>query len=131
MVFAVLVCPEFSSQVVWLLVFWVLEIVFSVCGSLPNVDNGIRNAFLSLEVNDFAVHQGDKSAWGLVDDDGFTVLAERRVRRPEWPEDGGGSRRTGFGSVLVGDFVNEAVMLLDWWMNIVYPRKKQLTIPIQ
>lgn len=69
MIFAVLVCPEFSSQVVWFLVFWVLEVVLSVCRGLPDVDDGVWDAFLGFEVDDLAVHQGDKSAWSFVDDD--------------------------------------------------------------
>ena len=55
-VFAVLVCLELSAQVVVALVLWILEVVFAVAASLPNVKCDVWNRLLGLQVFDCAMH---------------------------------------------------------------------------
>lgn len=72
-VLAVLGGAELSSQVVVGLVLWVLEIILSVGGCLPEVEDGVGDWLLGLEIEDLAVHQGNV-AIVLVLDDGATEL---------------------------------------------------------
>jgi hypothetical protein len=78
-VFAILIASELSAQVVIRLVVWVLEIVFSVRGRLPDIHDGIRDALSSKHIGDFAVHKRRVSAWGRILDNAGAELAEGGV----------------------------------------------------
>lgn len=110
MVIAICISPEFSSQIVIRLVFWVLEIVFSVRRCLPDVNDGVGDSLAGEEINDFAVHQGGLTIGVWVLDDRASGLAEWGVGRPEGTEDRrGGWVDAVFGYELVGNFVDESV----------------------
>lgn len=79
-VFALLVGGEFAPQVVGLLVFWVLEVVLSVCTRLPDINDGAWNALLGIKILDDTVHERSLAIWVGVADDGVPEVAERRVR---------------------------------------------------
>lgn len=98
---------ELSAQVVGALVVGVLEVVLSIRRRLPDVDRGIDNGLLGIEVDDFAVHERDLAVV-LVLHDLVAQLAPGGVGGPEWAEDGaGGGNFAGFRDVFVGDFVDE------------------------
>lgn len=81
-VLSVRVCLELSTQVVVGLIRWVLEVVFAVGGSLPNVEGDVGDWVLGLEVADDAVHIRD-NALVLVLDDGLAQVAPGCVGRPD------------------------------------------------
>lgn len=112
-VFAIGVRLEFSAEVIVGLVVWVLEVVFSVRGGLPEVEGCVGDGFVGLHVADDAVHVGYDSVFGLVLDDGVAEFSPGGVGGPEGSEDGGGGGDV-VGVVdldVVGDFGDEAVIL--------------------
>jgi hypothetical protein len=96
------------------LVVGILEIVFAICGSFPNINNCIGNTLLCGEIDDFAVHQSNLTARRFVDYDALTIFAEGSMWRPEGAENG----RTGgdvsrFVGMFMSDFINESSKELD------------------
>ena len=107
-VLAVLIGPELAAQVVGALVLGVLEVVAAVGAGLPDVEDGTGDRLARQQVGDGAVHLGDAALGVGVLDDGATVLAEGRVRRPEGAQDGGGGGvDVALGDDLVGDLINQ------------------------
>lgn len=108
-VITLLVGPEFTPQIVVDLVLGVLEVVFSVGGCLPDIDDSIWNSLSGLRVCHFTPCEGDQAAGGFAHDDAIAVLAPWSVRAPEGTEDGGGGGHLVlFGHDLVGHFIDEA-----------------------
>merc|ERR1712034_42958 len=106
-VITVLVCGKLSSQVVWLLVLRVLEVVLSVRARLPDVDDGVGDALLGVEVDDPAVHKSSLAIGVRVSDDGVTKVAEWGVWRPEGAENcRGGGCLARLVDVLVCDLID-------------------------
>ena len=112
-VLALLVGAELATEVVIGLVLWVLEIVLSVGGSLPEIKDSVWDWLLGLQVQDLTVHQSDLAVWSWVLDDGATELTERSAWRPEWAEDGGGGWVAGLRGVLVCNLVNQRLETED------------------
>jgi hypothetical protein len=55
------------------------------------------------------MHQGNLTAWGLVDYDTLAILAEGGVWRPERSENGrAGWNVSGFIGMLMSDFIDES-----------------------
>lgn len=107
-VLSLVVGLELSSQVVVALVVWVLEIVLSVGGCLPDVDAHIWKRLFGGHVGDDSVHECDKTAWRGVLDDRGVKFSPWCVGAPEWTENG--CRCWGIASVggdVVCDFSHE------------------------
>jgi hypothetical protein len=130
-VFPVFVGTELAPEIVVRLVVWVLplvlvfaaepipstetylEIIFAIRRGLPDVENGSWDALAGGEVGDGAVHPADPTALAGVLDYGGAEIAERRVWRPEGPENRGRGRvDIALGNDFVGDFVHQAI-----WRN--------------
>ncbi len=108
-VLAILIGTEFSPQVVWSLVLRVLEIVFPVGRSLPDIKYSARDGLAGHEITDDPVHEAHTSIRSGVLDDGCTVITERNIRGPEGSQNGRGRRvHARVGDNLVGDFVDES-----------------------
>jgi hypothetical protein len=108
MVVPVLVCPELSPQIVWYLIFWVLEVIFSVGRSFPDINDCFRDSFACLEIDDLAVHKSDFALVGR-EDDAATIFAEGCVGRPERTEDGAARWDIArFRGMLMGNFIDKA-----------------------
>lgn len=112
-VLSVLVGSEFSAQVVRGLVVRVLEVVFAVGASLPNIEHGSGNGLSGEKICDCAVHESDLATRSWVLDDGAAIVAEWRIGRPEGSKDRGRSRiNVAFSDNLVCDFINQAMRQL-------------------
>ena len=109
MIIAIRIRSELPSQVIRGLVLRVLEIVFPVRGSLPDVNDCVGDSLAGQEIGHLAVHECGMSAGRGVLDDRAARLAERCVGRPEGSEDGGGGGVVAiFGHDFVGDFIDES-----------------------
>lgn len=114
-ILAVLVGLELAAQVVGRLVLRVLEVVLAVGAGLPDVEDGVGDGLAGQQVGDGAVHEGDAARGVGILDDGGAVVAEGGVGGPEGAEDGGRGRvDVALCHDFVGDFINEAVMVLVW-----------------
>lgn len=103
---AVLIGPELAAEVVVCLVLRVLEVVLAIRRRLPDVDDGVLDRLLGLEVGDDAVHERGLAGVRTVDD-ALAVLPEGGVGAPEGAEDGGGCRNlVRLGHVRVRDLVD-------------------------
>ena len=112
-VLAILICGKLAAQVVRLLVLRVLEVILAVGTRLPDVDNGVGNTLLGVEVANNAMHESLLAVGVWVGDDRVSKLAEWRVRRPERAKDGARCRcLTRLVDVLVSDFVDQPEMLV-------------------
>ena len=104
-VFALFVSPEFAAQVVVNLILRVLEVIFPVGGSLPNVKNSSGNGFLSIYVSNDSVHECNLALMRALDYGG-AILAEGRIGTPEWAQyRRWGGFLAGLADVLMCDFV--------------------------
>lgn len=125
---ALLVGPELAAEVV-LALRWILEVVLSVRGGLPYIEDCSRNGLAGFHIPDHTVHVGDFAVGVGVLDDAVAEVAEGGVGRPEGAEDDvGGGRGAIFGDDFVGDFVDETVRsacLLDIFISLLV----RLTIP--
>lgn len=74
-IFSVLICCEFTAEVVFALL-GVLEIIFAVGGGLPNVENGTDDRLSGLHICDDTVHEGDFARRIGVLDNAIAELAE-------------------------------------------------------
>jgi hypothetical protein len=115
-VLAILISSEFPSQVVIGLVFWVLEIVFSVRRCLPDVNDGVGDWLLGDEIGDGAVHECYSATFGNgILHDAAAERTEWSVGAPEWAENRGGSGDlAGFGHDCVGNLVDDAVRCVSF-----------------
>lgn len=75
-VFAIRIRSELPTQVVISLVFWVLEIVFSVRGRLPDIDDGVGDSLAGEQVGDLTVHERGVAVGCGVLNDGAAELTE-------------------------------------------------------
>jgi len=78
-IISILVTLKLSTQIIWCLVLWILEIVFAIRRCLPDVYHRTRYSFSSYRISDFAVHQRWMATWSWVDDDATTKLPERGI----------------------------------------------------
>lgn len=105
-VLAILVSLELAAQVVGRLVVWILEVVFSIGASLPDVEDGTGNRLSCDEVRDGAVHLANAALRVGVLDDGAAVVPEGRIGRPKGTEDG---RGCGIDIALGDDLVRDLI----------------------
>lgn len=101
---------KFSAEIV-LALLGVLEVVFAVGGSLPDVEHGALDGLAGFHVLDDSVHVGDFAVRVGVLDNAVAKLAERSVGRPEGSQNDircGGEAL--FGDDFVCNLVNESTI---------------------
>ena len=78
-VLAVLIGPELSTEVVGGLVLGVLEVIFAVGTSLPDVEDGVGDGLAGLEITYHTMHLADLAVGVCVLNDGAAIVAEGSV----------------------------------------------------
>lgn len=117
-ILAILIGSKLATQVIGSLVLRVLEVVFAIGASLPDVKDSAGDRLSGKKISNGAVHLAHSAVGIGVLDDGAAVLAERSVGRPERSEDRRRSRvNVAFCNDFVGDFIDEAANICQFVLH--------------